>query len=175
MRLIAIEPSAPASQTSTVPPPRPETGCAPGFTLVEIMVTVVIIGLLAAIAVPTVKRVQRRSRDTRFISDVRAFSQAFETYAMKSGAWPPDANRSIVPNGMSGELRDTVWMSTNSLGGAWDWDYKQNGITAAISTVAVTIDDQEMTQIDAMFDDGNLATGNFVKSAAGRYSYILQK
>ena len=158
-----------------MPPSRPEIGRAPGFTLVEIMVTVVIIGLLAAIAVPTVKRVQRRSRDARFISDLRAFSQAFETYALKSGSWPPDANRSIVPNGMSGELRDAVWTARNSLGGVWDWDYKTNGITAAISTVEVIVDDQEMTQIDAMFDDGNLATGNFVKSATGRYSYILQK
>jgi prepilin-type N-terminal cleavage/methylation domain-containing protein len=146
-----------------------------GFTLVEIMITVVIIGLLAAMAIPTVKRVQRRSRDARFISDIRTFAEAFEVYAMKTGAWPPDANRSVVPNGMSGEFRNADWTGRNSLGGVWDWDYKTNGITAAISTVEVTVDDQEMTQIDAMFDDGNLAKGNFVKSATGRYSYILQK
>jgi len=158
-----------------VPLSRPETGRAPGFTLVEIMVTVVIIGLLAAIAIPTVQRVQRKARDARFISDIRAFSQAFETYAMKNGTWPADANRGIVPNGMSGELRDAEWTARNSLGGVWDWDYKSNGITASISTIEVVVDDTEMTQIDAMFDDGNLATGNFVKSAAGRYSYILQK
>ena len=139
------------------------------------MVTVVIIGLLAVIAVPAVRRAQHRARNARFVNDLRTFSQAFETYALKTGAWPPDSNRGIVPNGMSGELRDADWMSTNSLGGLWDWDYKQNGITAAISTVAVTVDDNNMREIDAMIDDGNLATGNFVESAAGRYSYILQK
>ena len=149
--------------------------CRRGFTLVEIMVTVAIIGLLAAIAIPTAVRVQRRARDARFVSDARVFAQAFETYAMEHGVWPTDANRSVVPTGMSGELRDQMWSGRNSLGGLWDWDYKQNGYTAAISTVEVTPDDNEMRVIDAMFDDGDLATGNFVKIGTIRYSYILQK
>jgi prepilin-type N-terminal cleavage/methylation domain-containing protein len=158
-----------------VPPAAPETGPARSFTLVEIMVTVVIIGLLAAIAIPTIGRAKRHSRDSRFINDVRIFTQAFETYAMKTGIWPPDANRGIVPNGMSGELRDEDWTSRNSLGGLWDWEFKQNGYTAAISTIEVTVDEAEMREIDAMIDDGNLATGNFVETAPGRYAYILQK
>jgi prepilin-type N-terminal cleavage/methylation domain-containing protein len=146
-----------------------------GFTLAEIMVAVVIIGLLAAIAIPVAIRLQHRARDARFASDVRVFAQAFETYAMTKGAWPPDANRSVVPSGMSGELRDQMWSARNSLNGLWDWDYRQNGITAAISTVEVVIDDAEMQQIDARIDDGNLATGSFVKVGSNRYCYILQK
>ncbi|MFM1852409.1 MAG: hypothetical protein RIS54_2093, partial [Verrucomicrobiota bacterium] len=39
------------------------------------MIVVVIIGLLAAIAIPALQRVQRRAQVTRFISDLRIFSQ----------------------------------------------------------------------------------------------------
>ena len=138
------------------------------------MVVVVIIGILAAIAVPTVARLRRSTQNTRFISDVRAFAQAFETYAMKNGSWPPNAGNGAVPAGMSGEFRDANWTVVNSLGGRWNWDYKMNGITAGISTTGVLVDDTQMTEIDANFDDGSLATGNFVK-VSGRYTYILQK
>jgi len=139
------------------------------------MVAVVIIGLLAAMAIPVAIRVQHRARDARFASDVRTFAQAFETHAMATGAWPPDANRGVVPAGMSGEFRDQEWTGRNSLGGLWDWDYRQNGITAAISTIEVVVDDNEMRTIDATIDDGDLATGSFVKVGANRYTYILQK
>jgi type II secretory pathway pseudopilin PulG len=144
------------------------------FTLVEIMVVTAIIDLLAALAVVTFGHIQRTSQNNRFVSGLRTFAQAFETYATKNGTWPPDVNRGIVPTGMSGELRDEMWKSRNSLGGLWDWDYKQNGYTAAISTIEVTVSDDQMSKIDAKTDDGSLATGHFVK-VNGRFSYILQK
>jgi prepilin-type N-terminal cleavage/methylation domain-containing protein len=144
------------------------------FTLVEIMVVVVIIGILAALAVVTVVRVRRASQNNRFISDLRTFAQAYETYAMKNGAWPPNAGSGVVPTGMSGELRDSNWSSVNTVGGRWNWDKNRSGITAGISTTGVTADDAQMTEIDAKIDDGNLATGSFVK-VDDRFTYILQK
>jgi prepilin-type N-terminal cleavage/methylation domain-containing protein len=150
-------------------------GCFPGFTLVEIMVVVVIIGLLAAIAIPTVTRLRRRAQNSRFVSDLRAFSQAFDTYATKYGKWPPNAGTGIVPAGMSGELRDAAWSATNSLGGRWNWDYRNFGVTAGISTIGVKVGDDQMAEIDAVIDDGNLNSGHFVKASDGRYIYVLVK
>jgi type II secretory pathway pseudopilin PulG len=143
--------------------------------LVEIMVVVVIIGLLAAIAVPAISRTKENAGKKRFISDLRTLAQAFETYAMKNGCWPPDSNRGVVPPSMSGEFRDEFWTTRNSLGGLWDWDYKQFGYTAGISTVEVTLGDEYMAGIDAMIDDGDLTKGTFVKINADRYMYVLQK
>ena len=146
----------------------------PGFTLVEIMVVVVIIGLLAAIAIPTIARIRRSAQNSRFANDLRTFAQAYETYAMRNGAWPPNAGNGVVPAGMSGELRDASWQAVNSLGGRWNWDYQFNGVTASISTVLPAADDEQMTEIDSKIDDGDLATGSFQK-VNGRYCYILQK
>ena len=159
-------------KTSPLRPPRRHRRA---FTLVEIMVVVVIIGLLAAIAIPAFQRVQVASQNNRFISDLRTFAQGFETYATKNGAWPPNAGTGVVPTGMSGEIKDSAWTTQkNSVGGRWNWDFSNNGITASISCVNVTASDAQMTAIDAKIDDGDLTTGNFQK-INGRFMYILEQ
>ena len=111
---------------SGAPPPRA------GFTLVEIMIVVVIIGLLAAMALPAIARTRAASQSTRFMSDLRIFTQAFETYAAQNG-WPPNAGSGVVPAGMAGEFRAADWTTTkNSIGGRWNWDRNNYGGAAAM-------------------------------------------
>ncbi len=144
------------------------------FTLVEIMIVVLIIGLLAAMALPAFARAQRNSQNARFISDLRVFSQAFETYAMKNGSWPPNAGSGVVPAGMSGELKDSAWMvPKNSIGGRWNWDRNNFGGIAVISVVNATATDLQMQLVDEKIDDGDLNTGRFQK-VSGRFVYILE-
>lgn len=59
-----------------------------GFTLVEVMIVVAIIGLLAAIAVPAYNRARTRSYITRAESDLRIISGAVEELAFDTGQWP---------------------------------------------------------------------------------------
>ena len=163
--------------------------CAPspmrlrrGFTLVEIMVVVVILGLLIAIAVPTYRRFQRKSQNTTFVNNLRLFTQAFETYAMKYGSWPPDTAAGLVPevdstHTMHGEFRDGDWLA-GALGGQWKWNLASGSNThpkASISIVGVNVDEAQMKDIDAMLDNNDLDSGLFKKGGvAGTYTYTVQ-
>ena len=158
--------------TSSAAPPRLR---ARGFTLIEIMIVVTIIALLVGLALPALIRVREKSLNTRFVSDLRTFAQAFEGYAAQNGAWPPNAGSGVVPTGMSNaDLNVSAWTARNSVGGRWNWDANNLGLIAAISTTNVTATDAQMRLVDAMIDDGDLATGLFQK-ISGRFVYMLQQ
>jgi prepilin-type N-terminal cleavage/methylation domain-containing protein len=55
-----------------------------GFTLVEIMIVVAIIGLLAAIAIPNYKLARDRSRMTSCVTNLHRIDGAIQEWAMES-------------------------------------------------------------------------------------------
>ncbi len=70
-----------------------------GFTLVEILIVVAIIGILASVALIGLGPVQKRGRDSRRISDMRETQTAIELYYSKCGYYPgPAANPTCAPN-----------------------------------------------------------------------------
>ena len=56
-----------------------------GFTLVEIMIVVVIIGLLAAMAIPAFQKVRQASQDKAVLNNARQLSGAADQYYLEQG------------------------------------------------------------------------------------------
>lgn len=137
-----------------------------GFTLVEIMVVVVIIGLLAGLALPAMKRTRERALATRITNDLRQFRAAFQACALQTDAWPPATAAGTIPAGMEGYLAN-AYLNTKEPGGAYSW----TGPTRQIEFTTLSATAGSMVLVDAALDDGNLATGDFTGSGS---SYRLQ-
>lgn len=137
-----------------------------GFTLVEIMVVVTLIGLLAMLSVPAFKRVKLRAVSATFTSDMRLFTEAFQRYAQENGSFPPISDPGVMPDGMSGYIDLDDWSRTTPIGGNFRWLSTPEG-GGAVMVAGSTLSLEEMQLIDDWMDDGNVSTGFVNVSGAG--------
>ena len=76
-----------------------------GFTIVELLIVIVVIGILAALVITTFTGIQQKARDTERTTDVKAIHGQVEAYYAQNGSYPGLA-----------ELNSSSWRSTNMKG-----------------------------------------------------------
>lgn len=59
-----------------------------GFTIVELLIVIVIIGILASITIVAYNGIQGRARDTQRVQDMQSIVKALELYKTTNGAYP---------------------------------------------------------------------------------------
>jgi general secretion pathway protein G len=77
-----ISAASPAPPLSSEPYPLPPTPCSPGFTLLELMIVMVVIGLLAAIAIPAYTSNIRNAKEAVLKEDLHVLRQAIDSYTV---------------------------------------------------------------------------------------------
>jgi len=163
-------------QHPTTPAQHTPDGRTRGFTLVEILIVVVILGILAAIVISSFANVGQDTKVVTFVTNIRTFADAAVVYQNITGEHLEDSGTGDLPAGWEPYVNEAKWLQGPSIGGEWDFELNSFGITSGFGVDFGADDhpgDPFMTQIDESFDDGDLATGKFRKIANDRYYYVL--
>jgi len=156
---------------------RPFKGRA-GFTLVEIMVVVVIVGVLAALTTASFNRIRENSQFSVLMNDFRVFASGFQTYMLEFGSWPADRAPGILPPEVEGIIKRHDFESPTPVTGLYDWDPPFNGSSPDQTKAWISVRDHNLSeaQIDKLlerFDDGQRDSGVLQVAAGGTLFYSV--
>ena len=76
-----------------------------GFTIIELLIVIIVIGILATLVITTFSGIQRNARNRTREADINALHSQIEYYYGQNGTYPTLAN-----------LNDSDWRSTNLKG-----------------------------------------------------------
>jgi len=140
-----------------------------GFTLIEVLIVVSIIGLLASIVLASVSAFRSRGRDTRRLADIRQIQGALEFYYSTNGSFPPGtwAQAKTTLEQLSGINK----LSNDPSYPAKTYEYATNGSTYVLKA---TLDGISNPAVNGDIDGTILATINCGSQGAGEVEYCVQ-
>lgn len=138
-----------------------------GFTIVELLIVIVVIGILAGLIIVTFSGIQKKARDTERKTDIAALNSHLEAFHASNGHYPTLANLNLdswVDDNLKGldieALQDPNGADNDLVDGAGDAD------TYGYDVAPATCDNDEAGDctsytLTATLEDG----GTFVKTS----------
>lgn len=82
-----------------------------GFTIVELLIVIVVIGILAALVVTTFTGIQQKARNTERQTDIKAIHGQIEAYYAQNGSYP-----ALGTQGSNDGINDSTWRAAQMKG-----------------------------------------------------------
>lgn len=127
-----------------------------GFTLIELMIVVAIIGILAAIAIPAYSDYMIRSRVAEMVNVAGAAKTSISEYILSHNAYPPSSTAAGVT------LISTPMVKSMSIGA-------NTGVITIVSSTAVTGTASDISLVLTPTNNGTYV--KWVCTATGKTQY----
>jgi prepilin-type N-terminal cleavage/methylation domain-containing protein len=150
------------------------------FTLVEIAVVILVIGLLTAMTLPAYRKITLKSKATAVTKDLRTFSDAFVSNNLQNSKWATDVG---TPGQVPPELANSLpaaFTKPTPIGGKYIWisnsTYKAALGVTTDGASTLTDDVEQLEVVDLMLDDGDIGnTASSVHMAGPMIVYVLER
>ncbi|AXX58851.1 TPA: prepilin-type N-terminal cleavage/methylation domain-containing protein [Vibrio vulnificus] len=110
-----------------------------GFTLIELMIVVAVIGVLAAIAVPQYQKYVAKSEAASALASITGHRINVETYVVENGTFPTSAQLA-VPTSPLGTITYTAAASgASASSGAIKFSFGSTGVSPDVLNKDVTL------------------------------------